>query len=249
MQVLADDMANDLEQGHAESASLLTLQEFRENHTFVADLHIPAFGSGVVALAGGRFGAYITRIHVGGDSFVSSTDAAASHDSIILNKDDLRPRVQNYLNVNGCQLCLASLNELYEEKLQCHRVRCVAVGIRFDMIYTSVHKQEIMVRRSGTPFHMSLDDHVRNLGADRSGRALSLAVGSCGCVFDLPIVVPSELESLYGEKRPGRGVRKYDVSGSEFGAWVDAIGLGVPDHLRLSRARIHVYIAQFNRKG
>ena len=101
MQVLADDMANDLELGHAESASLLTLEELRDNHTFVADLHIPALGSGVVALVGGCFGAYIPRIHVGGDSFVSSTDAAASHDSIILNKDDLQPRVQNYLNVSG----------------------------------------------------------------------------------------------------------------------------------------------------
>ena len=64
-------------------------------------------------------------------------------------------------------------------------------------------------------------------------------------IFD----VPRELENLFGDKPSGQGVRNYNVEVRQFNSLASAIGLDLPVNLCSTKARVHVYIAPFDRKG
>ena len=111
-----------------------------------------------------------------------------------------------------------------------------------------VPKQEIMIKRLGVPYHLSLDDHVRDLGADFSARRSHVAVGSVGMVWANALEIPSASLPMFEKKAPGRGVRNYDVEGKTWREICAALGIELPSHLQSARTRLHVYKCSYNLK-
>eukprot|EP00930_Biecheleria_cincta_P047916 TRINITY_DN33316_c0_g1_i1.p1 TRINITY_DN33316_c0_g1~~TRINITY_DN33316_c0_g1_i1.p1 ORF type:complete len:429 (+),score=42.18 TRINITY_DN33316_c0_g1_i1:69-1355(+) len=244
----------------------LTTRRGSTHGGFVSGMHVAALDSGVVRLKSSlvrncisdftclnaaSYAVHIPKIMPVSACpvFQSAADAAAFHDAVICAKDGHRKKTQYFINAGGGELTPGGLEAVYGRRLTEYRARCEAAGRRMDQIYLLVPRATIMCKRSGVPFHMSLDDHVRDLGADLSGRKSFVAVGSAGKQFDNPVAAPEVLQQLYAKKAPGIGVRQYNLEPSQWQQLQSDLGLDVPKTLQTCNVSLHVYSVPWDKKG
>ena len=217
---------------------------------FSSGMFVQRLQSGVVRLPTGHFAVHIPKMlpFSASPTFQQPEHAAAFHDSIVLMKDDLREHPANYMNAAGSHLERASLNDLYERRLSNHMAQCVEKGLRFDQIYLKVPKDDVMIKRSGVPFHQSTDDHIRDIGRDFTGQNSWVAVGSLGKKFDTGVTVPNVVAELFKRKPVGIGVRNYALDRAQWKDLHTTLDIDVPSELRSVCASLHVFSAPWDTK-